>query len=184
MLSAALTLTAAVGAAAQTPAGYGPNPDLPPPDTAHRTARFVRGVGWPAGAAPQAGPGFRVAQFADQLQNPRWLYLLPNGDVLVAESANPGAASDTALTPEASRVLSAVSISACHSVVGSMSSCATNAAIWYGHKAVLRACTLLLISERCVMNTRKYLLARRKAKVPEVLRQTGPARLNRLMGER
>jgi glucose/arabinose dehydrogenase len=99
-LTAALTLTAAVGDA-QTPIGYGPNPDLPPPDTAHRIARFVRGVGWPAGAAPEARPGFRVALYADQLRNPRWLYVLPNGDVLVAESANPGAASDTALTPQA-----------------------------------------------------------------------------------
>jgi glucose/arabinose dehydrogenase len=99
-LTAALTLTAAVGEA-QTPTGYGPNPDLPPPDTAHRTARFVRGVGWPAGATPEARPGFRVALYADKLRNPRWLYVLPNGDVLVAESANPGAASDTALTPQA-----------------------------------------------------------------------------------
>jgi glucose/arabinose dehydrogenase len=100
LLAAALTSVAAVGAA-QTPIGYGTNPDLPPPDTAHRAARFVRGVGWPAGTTPEARPGFRVALFADQLQNPRWLYVLPNGDVLVAESANPGAASDTALTPQA-----------------------------------------------------------------------------------
>jgi glucose/arabinose dehydrogenase len=67
----------------------------------HTGPRFVRGVGWPAGATPQARPGFRVALYADKLQNPRWLYVLPNGDVLVAESANPGAASDTALTPQA-----------------------------------------------------------------------------------
>ena len=58
-------------------------------------------MGWPAGAAPQARSGFRADLYAGQLRNPRWLYLLPNGDVLVAESANPGAASDTALTPQA-----------------------------------------------------------------------------------
>jgi glucose/arabinose dehydrogenase len=108
LLTAVLSLTATVGQAqtatvgqAQTPTGYGPNPELPPPDTTHRTARFVRGVGWTAGTTPVARPGFRVALFADKLRNPRWLYVLPNGDVLVAESANPGAASDTALTPQA-----------------------------------------------------------------------------------
>jgi glucose/arabinose dehydrogenase len=100
LLTAALTITAAVGQA-QTPSGYGPDPELPPPDTTHRTSRFVRGVGWPPGATPKAPPGFRVALYADKLRNPRWLYVLPNGDVLVAESANPGAASDTALTPQA-----------------------------------------------------------------------------------
>jgi glucose/arabinose dehydrogenase len=58
-------------------------------------------VGWPANTTPQARSGFRVALFAGQLRNPRWLYVLPNGDVLVAESANPGAAVDSALTPQA-----------------------------------------------------------------------------------
>jgi len=100
LIAAALTAPAAFGEA-QTPAGYGPNPELPPPDTAHRAARFVRGVGWPAGATPRAHPGFRVALYADGLRNPRWIYVLPNGDVLVAESANPGAASDSLLTPQA-----------------------------------------------------------------------------------
>jgi glucose/arabinose dehydrogenase len=101
-VEAAKAQTAEVGAA-QIPAapGYGPNPTLPPPDTTHRTARFPRAVGWPDNAAPEARSGFRVALFAGQLRNPRWLYVLPNGDVLVAESANPGAASDTALTPAA-----------------------------------------------------------------------------------
>src|SRR5918992_5456599 len=111
LLTTLLTVTAVDAGKAQTaeagaapiPAarGYGPNPTLPPPDTTHRTARFPRAVGWSGNAAPPAPSGFRVALFAGQLRNPRWLYVLPNGDVLVAESANPGAASDSALTPQA-----------------------------------------------------------------------------------
>jgi len=83
---------------AQHPPGYGPNPALPPPDTTSWTSRFIRGVGWPASVTPKAAPGFTVALYADRLRNPRWLHVLPNGDVLVAESANPGAASDSALS--------------------------------------------------------------------------------------
>ncbi len=45
-------------------------------------------VGWPAGAAPKAPPGFVVTRFAEGLDHPRWLYVLPNGDVLVSESAS------------------------------------------------------------------------------------------------
>jgi glucose/arabinose dehydrogenase len=43
-------------------------------------------IGWPAGLKPSAPPGFQVNIFADHLKSPRWLYILPNGDVLVAES--------------------------------------------------------------------------------------------------
>ncbi|MEV3980959.1 sorbosone dehydrogenase family protein [Nonomuraea sp. NPDC049758] len=44
-------------------------------------------VGWPSGRAPKAPAGFMVTRFAGELEHPRWLYELPNGDVLVAESA-------------------------------------------------------------------------------------------------
>jgi glucose/arabinose dehydrogenase len=44
---------------------------------------------WPAGTSPQAAPGTRVAAFARDLDHPRWLYTLPNGDVLVAETNSP-----------------------------------------------------------------------------------------------
>jgi glucose/arabinose dehydrogenase len=44
---------------------------------------------WEAGAAPIAAPGTRVTLFADGLDHPRWLYVLPNGDVLVAETNAP-----------------------------------------------------------------------------------------------
>ncbi|MBA2564118.1 MAG: sorbosone dehydrogenase family protein, partial [Gemmatimonadetes bacterium] len=77
--------------------GYGPDPVLPPPDTTHRVSRFARVVGWPAGQTPQAPEGFAVSLFAEGLQHPRWLYVLPNGDVLVSESNNPGSARDSTL---------------------------------------------------------------------------------------
>jgi glucose/arabinose dehydrogenase len=85
----------------QLPPGYGAAPLLSPPDTSHRAARWAPVVGWPAGVMPVAPDGFRVSLYADGLQHPRWLHVLPNGDVLVAEANNPGTARDSALPPEA-----------------------------------------------------------------------------------
>jgi glucose/arabinose dehydrogenase len=48
--------------------------------------KFSKVIGWPAGRTPAAPAGFEVGAFAEGLDNPRWLYVLPNGDVLVAES--------------------------------------------------------------------------------------------------
>ena len=45
--------------------------------------------GWPAGVTPKAASGLAVNAFATGLDHPRWVYVLPNGDVLVAESASP-----------------------------------------------------------------------------------------------
>jgi glucose/arabinose dehydrogenase len=81
------------------PPGYGPSPQLPPPDTTHRAARWARVVGWPRGAAPTAPPGFTVSLWAAGLFTPRWLHRLPNGDVLVVESGNPGTPRDWAAPP-------------------------------------------------------------------------------------
>jgi glucose/arabinose dehydrogenase len=64
----------------------GLTPQLPPPDTAKVAAKFSSVVGWPADRKPTAPDGFTVTLFADSLENPRWLYLLPNGDVLAAEA--------------------------------------------------------------------------------------------------
>ncbi|MBL8774226.1 MAG: sorbosone dehydrogenase family protein [Phenylobacterium sp.] len=70
--------------------GFGPNPALP---AAQKSLIPSIGapdaVGWPEGAAPKAPPGFAVTRFGSGLDHPRWLYVLPNGDVLVAESAAP-----------------------------------------------------------------------------------------------
>ncbi len=71
-------------------AGVGPDPRLPPPrPTLVPTVKIARAVGWPAGGKPVAAAGTAVSAFATQLDHPRWVYVLPNGDVLVAESAAP-----------------------------------------------------------------------------------------------
>ncbi len=69
--------------------GYGPNPQLPQPEAGGLlpTLNPARAVGWADGAVPQAPDGFSVARYAEDLDHPRWLYVLANGDVLVAESA-------------------------------------------------------------------------------------------------
>jgi glucose/arabinose dehydrogenase len=82
------------------PIGYGPDPILPPPDTTQRAAKFAKIVGWRDGHTPTAPEGFAVELFAGGLQHPRWLCVLPNGDVLVAESNNPGSAPDSLMSPE------------------------------------------------------------------------------------
>lgn len=71
-------------------AGTGPKPSLPQPQqTLVPTVHIAPAVGWPKGALPHAAPGTRVAAFASGLDHPRWLYVLPNGDVLVAETNAP-----------------------------------------------------------------------------------------------
>ena len=83
---------AACGEVAKLPvsAGIGPTPTLPPPNkTLIPTVNIAPAKGWPSGATPQAAAGLRVAAFASELDHPRWLYVLPNGDVLVAETNAP-----------------------------------------------------------------------------------------------
>jgi glucose/arabinose dehydrogenase len=53
------------------------------------TVKIADVVGWPAGTTPTAAAGLRVAAFAEGLDHPRWIYTLPNGDVLVAETNSP-----------------------------------------------------------------------------------------------
>ncbi len=70
--------------------GTGPDPKLPTPEKALiPLVNIAPAVGWPDGDHPVAAEGLRVAAFADGLEHPRWLYVLPNGDVLVAETAAP-----------------------------------------------------------------------------------------------
>jgi glucose/arabinose dehydrogenase len=70
--------------------GTGPNPQLPPPqETLITTVNIAPAKGWPDGAAPTAAPGLRVSAFASGLAHPRWLFVLPDGDVLVAETNAP-----------------------------------------------------------------------------------------------
>jgi glucose/arabinose dehydrogenase len=53
------------------------------------TIDVAQAIGWIGGATPKAAPGLAVSDFADGLDHPRGLYVLPNGDVLVAESNSP-----------------------------------------------------------------------------------------------
>ncbi|QZD72939.1 sorbosone dehydrogenase family protein [Pseudomonas sp. 3-2] len=70
--------------------GTGPSPKLPEPNkTLIPTVNIAPAIGWPAGAKPMAATGTQVAAFAENLDHPRWLYVLPNGDVLVAETNAP-----------------------------------------------------------------------------------------------
>jgi glucose/arabinose dehydrogenase len=68
----------------------GPEPKLPEPtSTLIPTVKIAPAKGWPAGVTPKAAGGTTVSAFARDLQHPRWVYVLPNGDVLVAETAAP-----------------------------------------------------------------------------------------------
>jgi glucose/arabinose dehydrogenase len=70
--------------------GTGPSPRLPAPvKTIFPTINIAEATGWPAGAAPKAAQGLRVNAFAAGLDHPRWMLVLPNGDVLVAETNKP-----------------------------------------------------------------------------------------------
>lgn len=85
-LAAAPLLAAAEG----MPPGYGPNPSLPAPDIdLIPTVNIAPAERWEAGEGPIPGEGLKVEMFADGLDHPRWLYVLPNGDVLVAETNAP-----------------------------------------------------------------------------------------------
>lgn len=71
-------------------AGIGPSPTLPPPNKALiTTVNIAPAKGWPDNGMPIAAPGTKVEAFAKDLNHPRWLYVLPNGDVLVAETNAP-----------------------------------------------------------------------------------------------
>ena len=90
MLCAAALALAACGPAPSDPKKQiGANPVLPdifeyllPP------MHVVKNVGW-NGAVPKAAPGLQVKALARGLKNPRMVYVLPNGDVLVVESDGP-----------------------------------------------------------------------------------------------
>jgi len=91
-LAVAILLVAGCGDMAQltVAAGTGPDPKLPPPSPSlFPTVNIARATGWPAGTRPQAAAGLQTQAYAQGLEHPRWLYVLPNGDVLVAETNAP-----------------------------------------------------------------------------------------------
>ena len=83
---------AACGDVSKLPAGaeVGPRPTLVEPNASLiPTVHVAPAVGWPSGMTPTPHAGARVTALASGLDHPRWLLALPNGDVLVAESATP-----------------------------------------------------------------------------------------------
>jgi len=69
---------------------YGAKPALPAPENSLiPTVNVAKAVGWPAGGKPIAAAGMAVNAFATGLDHPRTLLVLPNGDVLVAETNAP-----------------------------------------------------------------------------------------------
>src|SRR3954469_4112391 len=68
----------------------GPDPVLPAPSSKPiPTMHVAPAKGWPAGTKPASPEGRNVTAFATGLEHPRWVYVLPNGDVLVAETNAP-----------------------------------------------------------------------------------------------
>ena len=69
---------------------FGPSPTLPAPQHSWiPTVDIAAATGWPAGGKPTAANAMAVNAFATGLDHPRTVYVLPNGDVLVAESNAP-----------------------------------------------------------------------------------------------
>jgi glucose/arabinose dehydrogenase len=87
LTTGALWVTSMLGAAAIAGQGFGPKPVLPEPNPSHQAANFATAVGWTQGQSPATVKDFSVASFADGLEHPRWLSVLPGGDVLVAEAS-------------------------------------------------------------------------------------------------
>ena len=89
---AGIFLLAACGDKSTLPAGadVGPQPILKAPNkTLIPTVQIAPAKGWSASMTPTPAPGLAVNAFATALDHPRWVYVLPNGDVLVAESNAP-----------------------------------------------------------------------------------------------
>src|SRR5215467_9650200 len=70
------------------PQAFGNTPAIPTakPQGSIPTLKMPTAKGWTAGQTPVAAPGLQVNAFAAGLKHPRWIHLLPNGDVLTAEA--------------------------------------------------------------------------------------------------
>lgn len=92
LLLGAMFFLTACGEVASLPlsAGVGASPVLPAPNkTLIPTVNIAPAQGWPQQTKPTAAAGTRVVAFASGLDHPRWITVLPNGDVLVAETNAP-----------------------------------------------------------------------------------------------
>ena len=90
LVSTGVLLTSRERATVSAAEGYGARPVLPAANPGLiPTVNIAPAVGWPDGATPIAADGFLVNELAGGFDHPRWLHVLPNGDVLVAESNAP-----------------------------------------------------------------------------------------------
>jgi glucose/arabinose dehydrogenase len=91
LVATALVTSCAPSAHLPLSAGTGPHPAIPPRREAMvPLVNYVKAKGWPRDASPTvATPDLALTAFARDLDHPRWLYVLPNGDVLVAETNAP-----------------------------------------------------------------------------------------------
>lgn len=90
--AAAIALSGCGGTAAEgsIERGIGQSPELPEPDKSLiPVVQVAPAIGWSEGETPQGAPGTTVTPYASGLDHPRWVYVLPNGDVLVAETNAP-----------------------------------------------------------------------------------------------
>ena len=88
-------LSPALAGDADPDPGFGTRPVLPEPEKRLiPTVHIAPAVGWPQGATPTPARGLAVHAYAAGLDHPRWLYVLPNGDVLVAETNAPAKPDD------------------------------------------------------------------------------------------
>jgi glucose/arabinose dehydrogenase len=88
--------TKALAATENTAGEYGAAPSIPGPKKSFvPTVHIAKAEGWKNGMTPRAANGTAVAAFAEGLSHPRWLYVLPNGDVLVAETEAPSKPDDS-----------------------------------------------------------------------------------------
>ena len=98
LVSTGVLLTSCERATVSVAEGYGARPVLPAANPSLiPTVNIAPAVGWPDGTTPIAADDFSVNEFAGGFDHPRWLHVLPNGDVLVAESNAP-AKPDTKLS--------------------------------------------------------------------------------------
>ncbi len=96
MLGCAFLAACAGTARLEVADGTGPSPALPEPEHALiPTIKVARATGWPEGVKPTVAPGLAIDALATGLAHPRWLFVLPNGDVLVAETNAPPKPDDT-----------------------------------------------------------------------------------------
>src|SRR6202045_1371131 len=84
--AAALLWRRLQGAAPEPAFGTAPVVPVAKPQGSIPTLKMPTARGWSDGQIPVAGPGLKVNAFATGLKHPRWIEVLPNGDVLVAES--------------------------------------------------------------------------------------------------